>query len=61
MRYQTWHEAYNAACQAANQTGCDVAIRCTREYGQVGFNVSFAARNDSDYALAEIVRASRKG
>ncbi len=32
-----------------------MALRAWREFGRPGFNVSLAAWNDSDYALAEIV------
>ena len=54
-RFADWREAHAAAVDKANRCGLDVAIRRVREYGQDGFNISLACRNDSDYARAEIV------
>ena len=54
-RFADYHEAYNAAVDKARSCGLDVAIRFVKEYGKAGYNVSFASRNDSDYARAEIV------
>jgi len=54
-RFSDWKEAHTEAQKRANEVGTDVAIRKVKEYGKVGYNVSFASRNDSDYALAEIV------
>ena len=58
-RHSTWEEAHATAQKLADQTGQDVAIRRVREYGKDGFNVSYASRNDSDYARAEIVKPSK--
>ena len=55
-RYETWKEAHAEAARKAKRLGLDVAIRATREYGKLGFNVSLASHNDSDYARAEIGR-----
>jgi|ERR1019366_1318296 predicted Rossmann fold nucleotide-binding protein DprA/Smf involved in DNA uptake len=55
-RYIDWKEAHKSAQEQANESGSDVAIRKTLEYGKTGYNVSYASRNDSDYALAEIVQ-----
>lgn len=55
-RYGQWKDAHEAAQRWADESGLDVAIRRVREFGRDGFNVSFASRNDSDYAKAEIVR-----
>lgn len=54
-RFINYHDAYDAAQSRAKQYNMDVAIRKVKEYGKLGYNVSFASRNDSDYALAEIV------
>ena len=54
-RFITYETAYSAARDRANSSGLDVAIRKTKEYGRLGLNVSYASRNDSDYARAEIV------
>lgn len=56
IRFQTWEEARIAALAKAHALQVDMAIRRVREYGREGFNVTVACRNDSDYALAEIVR-----
>jgi len=56
QRYRTWEEAHAKAVDLARLHNLDVAIRCVKEYGQDGYNVTFAAKNDSDYARAEIVR-----
>lgn len=58
MRFTDYQDAANYARQRATASGLDVAIRRTREYGRDGYNVSYASRNDSDYARAEIVRPS---
>ena len=55
-RFIDYHEAHAHAAKRATDTGLPVAIRACKEYGKPGFNVSFASRNDSDYARAEIVR-----
>lgn len=55
MRYARYEDAYDAAQVQASTHNLDVAIRKTKEYGKTGYNVSFAARNDSDYYWAEIV------
>ena len=55
-RFTTYLEAWEAARVQATSSNLDVAIRRTREYGKDGFNVSYASRNDSDYARAEIVK-----
>lgn len=55
-RFADWKEAHTEAQKRANEVGADVAIRKISEFGKMGFNISFASRNDSDYALAEIVR-----
>lgn len=57
-RFTDWKDAHKEAEQLANHCKCDVAIRKVKEYGKVGFNVTLASRNDSDYALAEIVKPS---
>lgn len=54
--YRDWKEAHAVAQEKANRLGLDVALRKTKEYGRSGYRVSLASRNDSDYALAEIVR-----
>lgn len=55
-RHESWSSAHAEAATLATKTGLDVAIRAVREYGKLGYNVSFASVNDSDYAKAEIVR-----
>jgi hypothetical protein len=55
-RFTDYHEAFDHAAALARSTNLDIAIRRVREFGKDGFNVSYAAWNDSDYALAEIVR-----
>ena len=55
-RFTDYRDAAKEARTLANATGHDVAIRAVREYGTPGYNVKFASPNDSDYALAEIVR-----
>ncbi len=54
-RFIDWKEAYAAAVEYANFVRMDVAIRKVKEFGRTGFNINIASRNDSDYALAEIV------
>jgi len=53
--FDTWKEAHNAAKEKATRYNLDVAIRKVKEYGKIRFVVSFACRNDSDYARAEII------
>ena len=55
-RFGTWKEAHTAAAHKARTHGLDVAIRHVKEFGRKGYNVSFAHKNDSDYARAEIVK-----
>lgn len=55
-RFIEWQDAHKHAQAIANSCQLDVAIRKVKEYGKTGFNVSFACKNDSDYALAEIVK-----
>ena len=55
-RFTDYLEAAAEARTRANASGLDIAIRATTEYGKRGFNVSYASRNDSDYARAEIVK-----
>ena len=54
--FRDYAEARAAAQAKADRLGLDAASRATREYGRKGFAVHLASRNDSDYALAEIVR-----
>ena len=56
MRFTDYHEAARYARDKATASNLDVAIRRVKEFGKDGYNVSFASRNDSDYALAEIVK-----
>lgn len=56
QRFVNYHEAAFYARELATWTNLDVAIRGVKEFGKDGFNVSFAARTDSDYALAEIIK-----
>ncbi len=58
--YPDWKDAHTEARTRANATGLDVAIRKTSGLGKIAFNVAFASVNDSDYALAEIVRPEPK-
>ena len=60
MRYENYEDAHRYATLRANETGLDVAIRRVREYGRDGYNVTFAARMDSDYARAEIIRPDKQ-
>lgn len=60
MRFKKWSKAHEYARTQADSTGLDVAIRAVKEFGGLGYNVSFASRNDSDYARAEIVRPAAK-
>ena len=55
-RFTDWKDAHTAAVIYAREINMDVAIRKVKEFGQTGYNVSIASRNDSDYALAEIVK-----
>lgn len=57
-RFSDWKDAHDEATKLANHVKLDVAIRKVKEYGKVGYNVTLASRNDSDYALAEIVKPS---
>jgi len=59
--FATWHEARENAVQISQWgSGLDVAIRKSPLYagGPLGFQVKLASRGDSDYALAELVRAN---
>lgn len=53
--FKDYNAARLEAQNRADRTGLDVAIRKGSKYDP-GFNVSYASRNDSDYARAEIVR-----
>jgi hypothetical protein len=55
-RFTDYNEARTNAGIMSKVHNLDVAIRGVKEYGKKGFNISFASRNDSDYALAEIVK-----
>ncbi len=55
-RFIDWKEAHAAAVEYANFVRMDVAIRKVKEFGRTGFNINIASHNDSDYAVAEIVR-----
>jgi hypothetical protein len=55
MRFEDWKDAHKYAQWLANDTRLDVAIRAVKEFGRMGYNTSYASRNDSDYAKAEIV------
>jgi hypothetical protein len=55
-RYDTYDDAARNARDVATRHNMDVAIRRTKEYGKTGFNVSYAAKQDSDYARAEIIK-----
>ena len=57
-RFTDWKEAHAAAVEYANLVKMDVALRAVKQFGQSGFNISIASRNDSDYACAEIVHPS---
>lgn len=52
---RAYEEALAEARERASRSSLDVAIRRCKEFGRDGFNVGYASRNDSDYALAEIV------
>jgi hypothetical protein len=54
-RFTNYEQAYKYASKLANEHRMDVAIRKTREFGKVGFNVSFLSKHDTDYYTAEIV------
>ena len=55
-RFTNYHEAYEYARQKATRLNLDVVIRGVKEYGRMGYNVSGACKNDSDYARYEIVK-----
>lgn len=55
-RFEFYRNAVQEARVMATKTGLDMAVRRVKEYGRDGYNVSFASRNDSDYARAEIVK-----
>lgn len=55
VRFTDYFQATAHARRLATHTNQDVAVRRVPEFGKDGFNVSFAAWNDSDYALAEII------
>ncbi len=57
-RYLEWKDAREAAIKKSQESGLNVAIRKVKEFGKIGFNVSFACHNDSDYFFAEIVTPS---
>ena len=60
--FDTYEEAFEEAARRVRQAGIDVAIRKTKEVGgRRVYSVSYAARNDSDYALTEIVRPGDVG
>ena len=56
--YQTWEDAHKAALRLAKECNLDTRIRKASKYDVPGFTVGFACKNDSDYAMAEIVRPS---
>lgn len=56
VRIESYQDARLYAERRANESGLDVTIRRVKEYGWVGYNIAFAAINDSDYARSEIVR-----
>lgn len=58
--YLDWKDAHAEARKRANATGLDAALRKTSGLGKTVFNVAFASVNDSDYALAEIVKPEPK-
>ena len=55
-RYTDYLEARKAAILKADRSNFDVAIRKVKEYGKIGYNLSFAAKMDSDYYLTEIIK-----
>ena len=55
--FKNWNDAHDYAIQISTECQNDVAIRKVKEFGtNIRYNVGFASRNDSDYAMAEIVR-----
>ncbi len=54
-RFTDYKEVFAFAQKRANDYDLPQAIRAVKEYGKLGFNVSGASKNDSDYALAEII------
>ncbi len=60
-RFTRYEDAYEYARITADSRSAafgrphNMAIRATKEYGKLGYNVSSACINDSDYARAEIV------
>ena len=54
--FEFYPHAAERARADANAFQLDVAIRKVKEYGRLRYVVTFASRNDSDYATAEIVR-----
>lgn len=59
-RFHSYEQAKIHAQSLADMTKLDVAIRRQVEFCEDGYNVSFAAKNDSDYALAEIIKPRLK-
>lgn len=59
-RFTDYHEARKQAQEYANEMQMDVYIRRQKEYGKDGYNIGLASRNDSDYAVAEIVQPTTK-
>lgn len=53
--FDDYDTARRAAGDKARLHGMDVALRAGKEFGRMVYRVSFASRNDSDYALAEII------
>ena len=53
--FNDWADAHRYAIDLANQVNLDVAILKVRWDSRTFYSVSFASRNDSDYANAEIV------
>ena len=60
-RFIEYKDAYDAAQKLATECKIDTVIRGVKEYGKLGYNVSFASRNDSDYARYEIYEIVRPG
>ena len=59
-RFIYWKDAHTYAQARANDFQIDQAIRMVKEYGKVGYNVSCASGDDSDYARTEIVTPDKK-
>lgn len=54
--FTDWKDAHDHAVIRARESQHDVAIRKVRWYGKTRYVVTLASVNDSDYALAEIVK-----